>query len=200
MPRRRRYTVRGWNHVCYQMRADELHLRVMNDSKESDYNWIASATELMRICRFKDFPEEYADDIKRAVLNCFSNLEGLPECGYKLPTDDDAIEYAYNSLLSNVPENLAVKSKYLAAVISAVESNYFVVPIYSGETYRKFVHQWKKKWFDEYITWSYVCFKRLRVKLDYDLEDEITKLEKSGALKEDEEEFIDLGKSIFLYF
>ena len=45
------------------MTAKELYNRVMEDSK-SNYNWIASATDLINVCNKKNFPEEKANMAK----------------------------------------------------------------------------------------------------------------------------------------
>ena len=95
-----KYLINGWYGHKYLMRADELHLRVMNDSEESNFNWIASATELIRICNIPDFPDDYATDIKIAILNCFSNLEGSRVDAHLEPSDEKAVQDAYNSLSS----------------------------------------------------------------------------------------------------
>lgn len=63
-----KYTVVGWHNERYFMTAKQLCERVLTDSK-SDYNWIASAAELVRVCTQPSFPQEYAQAIEIAILN-----------------------------------------------------------------------------------------------------------------------------------
>ena len=186
---KKKYLVNGWHGHRYWMRADELHLRVMNDSKESNFNWIASATELMRICNKQDFPDDYATDIKVAILNCFANLEGS-RCGcYQEPTDQKAVQEAYNSLPNSDSRCLKVKRKYLYSVISAVESDYYEMPIHCGDTYTKFTNNWVEKWFTKFSKEEQIDFEWLRKLLNADFEKELLLLEHSGALEEEDNEF-----------
>ena len=69
-----KYKIKGWTGKIYGLTAKDLYERVLQDS-QSDYNWIASASELVRTCNDPTFPERYAQDIKRIILNCFANLE-----------------------------------------------------------------------------------------------------------------------------
>ena len=55
------------------MRATDIYNAVMHDSKESDYNWIASAKELVKLCKNENFPIEYSTEIEMAILICFAN-------------------------------------------------------------------------------------------------------------------------------
>ena len=70
----KKYTVVGWNGDIHTLSAKALYERVLADSK-SDYNWIASATELVKVCNSPSFPEMYAQAIKIIILNCFANLD-----------------------------------------------------------------------------------------------------------------------------
>lgn len=66
----KKYNVKGWYGDTYLLTAKALYKRVLEDSK-SDYNWIASATELVRVCNDPEFPEVYAVGIKLIILNWF---------------------------------------------------------------------------------------------------------------------------------
>ena len=78
----KKYMVKGRDGTVYFMTDVELCNRVMRDSK-SDKNWIASARELVRVCKNPFFSKEYALSIKVAILNCFANLEHHYNCGQK---------------------------------------------------------------------------------------------------------------------
>ena len=75
---KKKYKVKGWNGDTHSLTAKALYERVLEDSK-SDYNWIASATELVRVCNDPCFPEMYSVGIKLIILNCFANLETKKE-------------------------------------------------------------------------------------------------------------------------
>lgn len=51
-----------------------IHKLIMKQSKESDYNWLASSGELLRVCNKPNFNKKYAQDIKLAIISCYSNL------------------------------------------------------------------------------------------------------------------------------
>ena len=85
----------------HKMTAKELCQRIKEDSK-SDYNWIAPARHLVRICKSPKFPVEYAIIIKSAILNCFANIEwraNFSGVRHRLNIEDEeAVEYCYNSM------------------------------------------------------------------------------------------------------
>ena len=62
----KKYKVTGWHGYTQSLTAKKLYERVLEDSK-SDYNWIASATELVRVCNDTCFPEMYAVGIKMII-------------------------------------------------------------------------------------------------------------------------------------
>ena len=68
------YFFKGWYGERHFMTAKRLYKRVMKDASISDFGWIASATELVRICDKPNFPQQYAHDIKIAILNCFAKI------------------------------------------------------------------------------------------------------------------------------
>ena len=96
-----KYMVTGHHGDTYSLTAKQLYERILDDSK-SDYNWIASASELVRICKKTSFPAEYALAIKCAILNCFTNIEHRANCGgdryIDKPADQEAVQECYNSL------------------------------------------------------------------------------------------------------
>ena len=83
----KKYNITGWKGKKYSLTAKQLYERVLEDSK-SDYNWIASATELVRVCNDSCFPEKYAIAIKIIILNSFANLELQKECYSNVESTD----------------------------------------------------------------------------------------------------------------
>ena len=151
----KKYKVTDWDGDTHSLTAKQLYERVLDDSK-SDYNWIASATELVRVCNNPCFPEMYAVGIKMIILNCFANLELQKECpSRRESTDNEAVYSCYNSLPSTDETAKKVKEKYLTAVITGI-TKYTQCevrfPIHIGTTYRQKVEEWKKAKFDEYVS------------------------------------------------
>ena len=104
----------------------------MKQSQESDYEWIAPAIELVKICKDKRFPREYAVDIEMAILNCFANIEArVNRGGDKRVTkanDALAVQYCYDELGrlmcltddKNFKKTLnSVRTRYLMEMISS---------------------------------------------------------------------------------
>ena len=144
----KKYNVTGWRGDKHSLTAKQLYDRVLEDSK-SDYNWIASATELVRVCNDPCFPEMYAVGIKIIILNCFANLELQKEYPSKRePTDAEAVCSCYNSLPTTDETAKKVKEKYLTAVITGITrytQSEVCLPIHVGTTYKQKVEEWKKK-------------------------------------------------------
>ena len=205
----KKFTITGWRGNKYSLTAKELYERVMADSK-FNYNWIAPATELVRVCNEKCFPEEYAKGIKIAILNCFANLETRKEEDFtrSLPTDRVAVYSCYDSLDGTDADVVAVKCKYLMAVIDAV-TKYTQTecrfPLHLGPTYQRICEQWKKSKFHEYVSKEHIFWGQLRQELNDDFEKTIQMAEEEGAFTEDDEKYfkelekflphIHLGKS-----
>lgn len=185
----KKFRITGWRGK-WSLTAKQIYERVMEDSK-SDYNWIASATELVRVCNESDFSEEYAKGIKIAILNCFANWETKKEYpGYTLPTDKAAVYSCYHSLDGTETEVVAVKSKYLMAVIEAItlyDKTQVRFPFHIGPAYTKICKEWKKSKFDDSFSKSDIDFEKLREELYEDFEKTIRKAEEEGTFKEDDE-------------
>lgn len=114
------------------MRARAIHQTIMQNSRESDYNWIAPAKELVKLCNNPNFPREYAVDIEMAILNCFANIEARVSRGgdkYITKADDAlAVQFCYDELgrLMKASDNEefkktlnSVRTRYLKEMISS---------------------------------------------------------------------------------
>ena len=186
-----KYTITGWRGDEYSLTAKKLYERVMKDS-ESDYNWIASATELVRVCKHFKFPEGYAQEIKIAILNCFANLETKKEIGsYQEPTDADAVNFCYNSLADVSEEANKVRQKYLKAVIEGIVKYHHFDPLelFIGPTYHKICEEWEKIKFEEYGHISSLDFTKLRKVLDDEFDKIVRTADEEGAFQKDEDKF-----------
>lgn len=189
----KKYNVKGWYGDTYLLTAKALYKRVLEDSK-SDYNWIASATELVRVCNDPEFPEVYAVGIKLIILNCFANLELQKEYpSRRLPTDEEAVCSCYNSLPTTDGTVKKVKDKYLSAVITGITrytQSEVRLPIHVGTTYEQKVEEWKKKKFDEYVSAVMILnFDQLRENLYADFDKMIKTAEEEGAFEKEDKEY-----------
>ena len=116
----------------HTMRAKTIHNYIMEQSQESDYEWIAPALELVKICKDERFPREYAVDIEMAILTCFANIEArVNRGGDKRVTkanDALAVQYCYDELgrlMSSTDDKKfkktlnSVRKRYLLEMISS---------------------------------------------------------------------------------
>ncbi len=189
----KKYNITGWKADKYSLTAKQLYERVLEDSK-SDYNWIASATELVRVCNDPCFPEIYAVGIKIIILNCFANLELQKEYPSKGElTDAEAVYSCYNSLPTTDETAKKVKENYLTAVITGITKytqSEVRLPIHVGPTYTKKVEEWKKKKFDEYVSSVTILnFDQLREDLYTDFDKMVETAEEEGAFEKDDKEY-----------
>lgn len=187
----KKYMVTGHHGDIHSLTAKQLYERVLNDCK-SDYNWIASASELVRICKKASFPAEYALAIKCTILNCFANIEHRANCGgdryIDNPADQEAVQECYNSLYG-VKDQKAVsaRKRYLAEMIATASYIRFLDSLYHpGPTFRKLREDWSKSKVQEYISQEKIDFKQLVEVLRNEFVEIIKKAEVAGAFEEDE--------------
>ena len=184
------YTIKGHRDETYSLTAKGLYNRIMATSKQSDYNWIASATELVRVCNKPKFPKHYAQEIKLAILNCFANLESkVYDESYRGPTDNDAVYSCFNSLSGTNERIRYVKHKYLKALITTTIENYFEIPVHSGENFHTFCTEWEKAKFEEFCNSKIINFEKFRKYLSSNFEEQITLAENQGLFEEEDREY-----------
>ena len=185
----KKYKITGWHGDTQVLTAKNLYERVLEDSK-SDYNWLASAAEIVRVCNEPDFPEIYATNIKIIILNCFANLELQQEkCCNRRQTDKEAVYSCYNSLPETDAAVIKAKEKYLAAIIEGItrySGDEERFPIYSGPAYKETCEDWKKAKLNEYVSEVKIDFNQLRERLNADFEKTIKEAEKNGIFNEDD--------------
>lgn len=190
---KRRYYVHGWKpNSIYYLTAKELYSRILEDSK-SDYDWIASATELVNVCNTPNFPEEYAQGIKICILNCFANLELERNIGsHGELTDDEAVYFCYNSLIDSNKNVIDAKSRYLKAIINSIIVYFrFGSHIHSFNTYKEISQKWAIEKFDEYFPKEAIDFEKFRKDLYADFDNVVTTAEEEGSFKKEEEQYLE---------
>ena len=127
-----KFTFKKHNGEERTMRAKDIYEIIIGQSKDSDYNWMAPAIELVKLCKNQEFPIEYAVDIEVAILNCFANIEArVNRGGDKYATKENdaiAVQYCYDELgrlaQSTDDEELkntirTVRTRYLKEMISS---------------------------------------------------------------------------------
>jgi len=198
----KKYSIRTRNGSWVRMTATQLCERIKEDSK-SDYNWIARASELVRVCKMPGFPTESAITIKAAILNCFANIEHRANAGgdrYRIdPSDEKAVEYCYNSLYG-IDAEIAVSARrrYLSEMITMAAYLRFLDPHYHrGQTYRNLLKKWRKSKIEEYISKKNIVFEELVKKLKEEFLETVKKAEEDGEFEEDDKAESERMKAIF---
>jgi len=159
-----KYVVFGRSGI-QNMTAKELYNRVIEDSK-SDYNWIASASVLVALCKLPTFPAKYAIGIKVAILNCFANIEhGANSGGDRYitdPSDKKAVEYCYNSLYGiKSEEAVSARKRFLSEMISTASYVRIFDSLYHpGPTFINLCNDWRKAKLGEWILKKNINFEK----------------------------------------
>ena len=187
----RKYEIVSHYGELHILTAKELCTRILEDSK-SDYNWIAPARELVRVCKKQGFPFSYALIIKVAILNCFANIEHKANCGgdryITNPADKEAVEYCYNSLYGIDEEDaISARKRFLTEMIDAASYIRVFDSLYHpGPTFRNLLNEWRKTKFEEYIYKQYIDFEEMFETLRINLKETIKVAEVNGCFDDDE--------------
>lgn len=185
----KKFLITDWHGEIQLLTAKNLYERVLEDSK-SDYNWLTSATELVKVCNEPDFPEMYATNIKMMILNCFANLELQQERCYNCrQTDKEAVYSCYNSLSEKDAAVIKAKENYLAAIIEGItrySGDEERFPVHFGPAYKEICEDWKKAKLNEYASEAKIDFNQLREKLNTDFEKTIKEADEKGFFDEDD--------------
>lgn len=182
-----RYEVHGAKGE-YVYTPEMLCERVMRDAKESNHNWVASAPELWRVCNEEGFPEKYAWEIKKCILNCFSNLESTKGFFYNSQEESQAVRDIYNSMIESKDEEAAlIRKRYFTGVLNGIIKNdcdSLGYPKYCGETYRQKCDEWKKQMLKKYFTDKPVeDWDKVKQILNKEFEKDIITAEKQGEFE-----------------
>lgn len=182
------YSIKDWYGRNRVLTAKELYERVLRDSV-SDYNWIASATELVKVVNEPDFPPDFKETIQIIILNCFANLEKQRYTytnGYSEPTDQDAVYDCYYSLPNTSKEGKEAKLKYLTAIVTTITKRYNSTRIfYEEKRYDTICKKWEKLKVKECFSAKEINLETLRAELENDFIQTIESAEKAGIFNED---------------
>lgn len=136
------YKINGLDGKSHYMRAKQIYKRVIKDSY-SDKDWVASVSEIFRICEGPDFSKEYAEKIKICILKYFANIEiykkDIPKCHMQKGTNT-AVKNCYNSLRFSKNKNvISARKKYFEAILDSVIHSFdtITIPKQFKDTYKQ---------------------------------------------------------------
>ena len=183
------------------MRAKDIYEIIIGQSKDSDYNWMAPAIELVKLCRNQDFPREYAVDIEMAILTCFANIEARVNRGgdkYVDKVDNVlAVQYCYNDLgrLAQSTDNeelkksiIAVRTRYLKEMISSAVNTTIRGDYIYCDAYGKLKEEIMGKYFVEYSVQDGFNIKDMYEEISDETDKIFRQAYKSGMFKQAEDE------------
>lgn len=185
----------------HELTAKQLCSRVLEDSK-LNFNWLAPASELVRICKDADFPAEYSLPIKIAILNCFANVNHQANCGsdryITYSKDAQAVQYCYNSLYNvDTEEAVSARKRYLTEIIATASQLHVFDPLFHfGSTFQKLREDWNNSKFEEYISKENIDFKELEKSLRINFAEIIKAAEVNGDFAEDDAEDDDAERAL----
>ncbi len=188
----KKYTFVSHRDEIHRMTAKQLCERIVQDSK-SDYNWIAPASELVRVCKFPSFPTEYALTIKVAILNCFANIENRANHGgdryLTKPADAEAVQECFNSMYGVDREDVvSARRYYLTEMLKyATYTRVFDSLYHPGETFRKLREDFITTKVEENISKKKINFNTLVESSKNEFAETVKVADSKGAFVEDEE-------------
>lgn len=188
----KKYTFVGHRREMHMMTAKQLCERIVQDSK-SDYNWIAPASELVRVCELLSFPTKYALTIKVAILNCFANIENRANSGgdryFTKPADAEAVQKCFNSMYGVNREDVVLARRYyLTEMLKyATYTRVFDSLYHPGETFRKLREDFITTKVEENISKKEVDFNTLVESSKNEFAETVKVADSKGAFVEDEE-------------
>lgn len=146
-----------------------LRDKIIEQSKKSNYNWLAPADELIKVCNNPKFDRTYAKDILMAIVNCYANLlNGDCPCSIVYAYD------AYNQLFDTseqIIDNqvLDVRRKFLRTfIVRNIFWNKYLGNIH--ETFWKAENKWIDDTTEELLKVRHVKFGSLKEDLVRDFE------------------------------
>lgn len=183
------FYITDWYGKIHQMSANAIYTKIMKDNK-SNYNWLAPAPELVRVCSSPNFPFAYAREIKIAILKCFAEIELTPTA--ISPSDHTAVYHCYNSLTNQNEKEIEVKKLYLKNVLTRITLYHFDVlsqlTIPTGSTFNQICNEWIKEQFEKYCFEDKIDFEQLIPLFHINFEKKIEQAKANGAFDKDLEQ------------
>lgn len=198
------FVLTDWYGEKHLMSSSKIHSRVMEDSRTSNYNWITSAKELINICNRKSFPKEEANDIKAAILDCYSSLILEDEENSRINEIDVAYSL-YNSLHNVDDEKIKnARVRFLNSFLSSITGSTYLFITHQGERFRNTEKEWINQNANNLIEKEQINFPSLISKLRDDFLKDINELEEKGYFAEEdkveEKKLIDYSERLMSEF
>lgn len=160
-----------------------LRDKIVEQSKKSNYNWLAPADELIKVCNNPKFDRAYAKDIKVAIVNCYANfLRG--DCPGSIVYAYDAYNQLYDTTENMVDKQvLEVRKKFLKAFIRRnIFWNKHFINIH--ETFLEAKNKWIDDTAEELLKVRWIEFASIREDLVRDFNKYIDEEMSKGNIKE----------------
>lgn len=192
------YKIKGIDGRKHFMNARGLYKRVLNDSKKSDIDWVASASELLRICKIKNFPEDYAKTIEICILKCFTKVEKKKKHnGYTSSEDKKALGDLYNSLIETKDETFSsARKEYFSAILYGITKHKYshlsafesVFSAHYGPEYTRICNEWTEAMTEKYLNEPIENLEEFKRMLRDDFDKTIKDAEKRDAFSGEKDE------------
>ncbi len=166
--------------------AREIHERAKKDIR-FDQHWNTTISEIIRISSKPNFPKEYAEAIKIAILNSYAKIEGRSYISSQ-KKDNEALNYCYNSLANTTEEAEEARQNYLKAVIKSCTKYELFDYKHDGPTYDWMCEKWQEENFEKHKKQATIEIDQLKKKLETEFEDKMNKAKEQGIFKQDNEE------------
>lgn len=155
----------AWGNPCVMMDC-MIHKIVMEQSKKSNYDWLASADELVDVCNRKGFNKKYGIDIRCAILDCYADFNK-----YRDVVIPDGVFIAFNDLLaeynkckdeSNPKEDIK-KHKILKSCANFLDSYIYRITFWKyitnfSDSFHKASREYRENKIAEIMNLDYVDF------------------------------------------
>lgn len=131
------------NGIEIKLPAKIILILVKIDSRR-DYDWFASASELVRICKLSDFPQDVAILIEAAILNCYANIENSVQM---YPEENYNVTFCYNSLIEKT-DYAKLRKKYISSILDSIIKYGISIDLkkrHFGKTYEDMCVDWKSR-------------------------------------------------------
>lgn len=188
--------ITDWKDNRREMTPNDLLKRIRDDS-ESNWNWLAPATEIVKTISDPEFPEPIANELKGLVLKCFAELLLSDVGGTEKSTDQLAVAYCYYSIHGKAGKR--IKRLYRENLLkSVVKGSYWERPFGAyDEEWRSFRDGWKKDALQHFTERFGVDFMRFKTNAENDFRKSINCAERAGKFEKDKAEHIKFMRKIF---
>lgn len=147
--------------------------------------WNITISEIIRISSKPNFPKEYVEVIKIAILNSYTKTEGRR---YIIKKDNESLNYCYNSLANTTEEAEEARQNYLKVVIKNCTKYELFDYKYDGPTYDWMCEKWQEENFEKHKKQTTIEFDQLKKELETEFEEKMNKAKEQGIFEQDNEE------------